>query len=108
MYGMADVDYYPLILRAVLRLPTNHHDARQDLYAHARKTLAAQPLPKWRIKRELRALNSAIHEVEKSPHEIPGARGSTAALILSIFFLKVLWILDATSMSLPWVVRPWN
>ena len=40
--------------------------------------------------------------------EIPGARASTASLILSIVFLKVLWISDPTSMSAYWVARPWN
>jgi hypothetical protein len=105
---MAGVDYYPLIFRAVLRLPSNTRKARLELYDHARKTLAAQPMPASEIKRELRALEFAIRAVEKSPLEIPGTRGSTAWLVISIFLLKVLWIIDATSMSLHWVIRPWN
>jgi hypothetical protein len=46
-----------------------------------------------RRRRGLRKLSVEIHEDD---------------LILSIFFLKVLWISDATSMSAYWVVRPWN
>jgi hypothetical protein len=105
---MADVDYYPLIFRAVLKLPSNTRAARFELYDHARKVLAAQPMPAAEIKRELRALEFAIRAIEKSPLEISGTRGSTAWLVVSIFFLKMLWIMDATSMSLYWVVRPWN
>jgi hypothetical protein len=105
---MAGVDYYPLIFRAVLKLPTNSRKARLELYDHARKTLAAQPLSAPEIKREFRALEFAIRAVEKSPLEIPGTRGSTAWLVVSIFFLKVLWAMDVTSMSLHWVIRPWN
>lgn len=105
---MAGVDYYPLIFRAVLRLPGNTRKGRLELYDHARKTLAAQPIPAPEIKGELCALEFAIRAVEKSPLEMFGARGSTVWLVFSIFFLKVLWITDATSMSLHWVIRPWN
>jgi hypothetical protein len=101
------VNYYPVIFRAVLKLPTNTRQARMELYSHARATLAAQQLSKRDTKRELRALEWAIRNVEKSPDEIPGRRGSTALLVVSIFFLKVLWAFDATSMSLHWVIRPW-
>jgi hypothetical protein len=101
-------DYYPLIFRAVSQLPSNTRKARQALYDRARTALAAQPISESQIKRELRALEWAIRSVEKSPHEIPGTRGSTALLIISIIFLGRLWVLDPTSMSLHWVIRPWS
>jgi hypothetical protein len=102
------VNYYPLIFRAVKRLPSNTRKARLELYDHARKTLAAQPMKKREIKRELRALKQAIRDAERSPDQIPGEHGSTVLLVVSIIFVKVLWVLDATSMSLYWVIRPWN
>jgi hypothetical protein len=100
-------EYYPLIFRAVSRLPSNDRPARQEVYDRARAALAAQPLPAKRIKREMRALEADIRSVEKSPHVIPGARGSTTLLVVSVFFFKILWVLDPTSMSLHWVIRPW-
>jgi hypothetical protein len=104
MGGMGAVNYYPVIFHAVSRLPSNTPKARRELYAQARKALAAHT----DAKREHNALELAIRAVEKSPKEIPGTRASTAYLILSIFFLKVLWISEPTSMSAYWVVRPWN
>jgi hypothetical protein len=101
-------DYYPVIFRAVSQLPSNTRKTRRVLYDRARTALAAQPISESQIKRELRALELAIRSVEKSPNEIPGTRGSTGGLIISIVFFKVLWVLDPTSMSLHWVVRPWN
>jgi hypothetical protein len=106
--GMAAANYYPVIFRAVSGLPSNTHAARLGLYGQARKALAAQPLSKRELKRELRALEHAIREVERSPDQIPGERGSTPALVFSIFFLKMLWASDPTSMALYWVIRPWN
>ena len=44
--------------------------------------------------------------IEKSPREIRETSGSTALLILSVFFPR-LWLIDITGMSLYWVVRPW-
>jgi hypothetical protein len=105
---MARADYYPIIFRAVQKLPSNDRKARLELYDHARRTVSGQSLPAGEIKRELRALEFAIRAVEKSPTEIPGTRGSTPWLIVSIFFLSKLWVQDPTSMSLHWVIRPWN
>ena len=146
---MARADYYPIIFRAVQKLPSNDRKARFELYDHARRTVSGQSLPAGEIKRELRALEFAIRAVEKSPTEIPGTRGSTPWLIVSIFFLSKLWVQDEarriaaniaklpelvgrpqyykgfqflrparsrssvslaspTSMSLHWVIRPWN
>jgi hypothetical protein len=104
---MPGVDYYPIISGAVLKLPSNTREARLELYEHARKTLTAQPMPAAEIKRELRALEFAIRAVEKSPRQISGARGSMAWLVVSMFF-PILWVMDATSMSFYWVVRPWS
>jgi hypothetical protein len=104
VYGMGAVNYYPVIFRAVSRLPSNTPKARRELYTQAREALAAHTNSKV----EHNALEWAIRAVERSPKEIPGTRASTASLILSIFFLKVLWIADPTSMSAYWVVRPWN
>jgi hypothetical protein len=73
---MAAANYYPVIFRAVSGLPSNTHAARLGLYGQARKALAAQPLSKRELKRELRALEHAIREVERSPDQIPGERGS--------------------------------
>ncbi len=102
--GMGAVNYYPVIFRAVSRLPSNTRKDRRELYAQARKALTVNT----GSKREHDALEWAIRAVEKSPNEIPGTRASTASLVVSIFFLKVLWISDPTSMSAYWVVRPWN
>jgi hypothetical protein len=104
VHGMGGVNYYPVIFRAVSRLPSNTPKARREVYEQARKALAAHT----DSKREHNALEWTIRAVEKSPREIPGARASTASLVLSIVFLKVLWISDPTSMSAYWVVRPWN
>jgi hypothetical protein len=93
-----------LVFRAVSRLPSNTQKARREVYARARTALAVHT----DAKREHNALEWAIRAVEKSPKKIPGTRASTASLVLSIFFLKVLWISDPTSMSAYWVVRPWN
>jgi hypothetical protein len=100
-------NYYPVIFRAVSKLPANTREGRMELYGRARAALAAQSLPKRETKRELRALEWAIRHVEKSPKEIPGARGSTVLLVLTIFFFRTPWIVDPTSTSLYWVVRPW-
>lgn len=97
-------NYYSLIFRAVSKLPSNTPKARRGIYERARKALAAQT----DAKPEHNALERAIRAVEKSPHEIPGTRGPTWLLLLSIFFLGNLWLLDSTCMSVFWVVRPWN
>jgi hypothetical protein len=101
---MGAVNYYPVIFRAVSRLPNNTPKSRLEVHSKARMALATHT----DAKAEHKALEWAIRAVEKSPREIPGSRASTPSLILSIFFLKMLWISDPTSMSAYWVVRPWN
>jgi Flp pilus assembly protein TadB len=105
-------DYYSIIAQAVLKLPNNTTKARQELYSHARAALARQlEQDPARIKRERRALEKAIRQVEsraalnikqlnRTGYESP----STALLIASILFLGGLWVLDCTAMSSYWVV----
>lgn len=101
-------NYYPTIFRAVSVLPNNTREARRQLYENAREILKTQLAGEAaRLTRERGALEYAIQKVEKSPNEIPGARASTILLIASMWF-GGLWMLDATSMSLYWVVRPWS
>ncbi len=97
-------NYYSLIFRAVSKLPSNTAKARREVYERARNALAAQT----DSKSDSNALERAIRAVERSPNEIPGTRGPTWLLMLSILALAKLWMLDATSMSAYWVVRPWN
>jgi hypothetical protein len=47
-----------------------------------------------------------LSEREKSAGVNSKGRGSTSLLILSVFFPR-LWLMDITSMSLFWVIRPW-
>jgi hypothetical protein len=102
------VNYYPLLFQAISRLSINTRGTRREIYARARAALVAQPLTESEIKRELRALERSIRDIETSPYQIPGTRASSGLLILSILVLKVLWISDPTSMSGYWVIRPWN
>jgi hypothetical protein len=58
-------DYHSIIAQAVSKLPTNTVEARQELYDHARATLARQlEQDPVRIKRERQALEKAIRQVE--------------------------------------------
>jgi len=58
-------DYHSIIARAVSKLPTNTVKARQELYDHARATLARQlEQDPARIGRERQALDKAIRQVE--------------------------------------------
>jgi hypothetical protein len=100
---MREVNYYPFIFRAVSRLPSNTAESRRRVYDQARAALAANA----NSRKERGALEWAIHAVETSPHVVPGARGSTLLLALSMFF-AALWMQDATCMSVYWIVRPWN
>ena len=77
--------------------PCSHRRQLRELYGQARKALKAN------AKREHNALEWASVRLRSRPNEISGARASTASLILSIFFLKVLWISDPTSKSATWV-----
>jgi hypothetical protein len=109
----ASTDYYSIIAGAVSKLPTNTVEARRELYSHARATLARQlEQDPARIKRERRALEKAIRQVEsraavnvKQLNRTGYEPASTALLIASIFFLNKLWALDCTSMSAYWVAR---
>ena len=53
-----------------------------------------------------RQMQADVNGIEKPPRETRESRGSTALLILSVFFPR-LWLIDITGMSLYWVVRPW-
>jgi hypothetical protein len=58
-------DYHSIIAQAVSKLPINTVEARQELYDHARATLARQlEQDPARIGRERRALDKAIRQVE--------------------------------------------
>jgi hypothetical protein len=58
-------DYHSIIAQAVSKLTTNTVEARQELYDHARATLARQlEQDPARIKPERRALDKAIRQVE--------------------------------------------
>jgi hypothetical protein len=59
-------------------VPTNSRKARLELYDHARKTLAAQPLSASEIKRELRALEPCLDLIE--PRR-PGRGGRLAQFV---------------------------
>src|SRR6516162_5466825 len=71
-------------------------EARQELYKHARAALARQlEQDPTQIKRERRALENAIQQVERAKPAY------TALLITSIFFLGQLWLLFYTSHYVP-------
>jgi hypothetical protein len=94
--GSASNDYSSIIAGAVSKLPTNNIEARQELYNHARAALARQlEQDPAGIKRERRALEKAIRQVERDKPAY------TALLIASIFFLGQLWLLEYTSNYVP-------
>jgi hypothetical protein len=63
--GRSANDYYSIIAGAVSKLPANTVEARQELYNHARTTLARQlEQEPRRIERERRSLEKAIRQVE--------------------------------------------
>jgi hypothetical protein len=124
-------DYYPVIARAVAGLTENTQQARQAVYDRARSVLltqlGGQDAPRARIEREQDALEAAIEKVEleasprsfwrrketrKNPLKIDAKtrepliarRGSTALLVVSLFFPRI-WLIDVTCMSLWWVAR---
>jgi hypothetical protein len=53
-----------------------------------------------------RLMRPDIKTIADSPRKFHETRGSTALLVVSIFFPR-LWLIDVTGMSLFWVVRPW-
>jgi hypothetical protein len=102
--------YYAIIEHAVSQLENKDSQSREALYAKARTVLdqKLQGQPEW--DQEKKALETAIREFEgfkKYIHEFAVEPGppSTAGLILSMYFFKVLWIMDVTLMSLYWVAR---
>jgi hypothetical protein len=58
------VNYYPLLFQAISRLSINTRGTRREIYARARAALVAQPLTESEIKRELRALERSIRDIE--------------------------------------------
>ena len=104
--------YYAIIEHAVSQLENKDSQSRETLYAQARTILdqKLQGQPDWDAQQERKAFEKAIRDFEgfkKYIHEfaVEPEPASTAGLILSIYFLKGLWMLDATSMSLYWVAR---
>jgi len=104
--------YCAIIDRAVSQLENKDRQARTALYAKARTILAGklQGQGLWKRWRERNALDKAIRDVEtrKSKEDRTNQQytpASTASLLFSIFVFPVLWIIDATSMSLYWVAR---
>jgi hypothetical protein len=108
--GFAFTDYYPIIAGAVSKLPDNTVEARQELYNHARATLARQLEHDTRIERERRALEKAIRQAEIYC-VLPGSAGRTkyepasTILLLASMYFPGCWLLDVTCMSLYWVAR---
>jgi hypothetical protein len=96
-------NYYALISDAVSRLEDKSEEARQAIYAKARTVLAdkLQGYGRRDTQREWKALEKAIRDVEEIYN--PTKAASTISLIASILFLPMLWIMDASSMSLYWI-----
>jgi hypothetical protein len=67
-------DFYPVLARAVSRLADDGHQARQELYDHARTILVSQlrgrdsQISAYEIMREQAALETAIRQVETASH----------------------------------------
>lgn len=76
-------EYYPLLARAVERLPESTAELRQSVYERARAALIGQlrktepPVPEGDIARESEALDAAIARLEREL----GARRTTAAAL---------------------------
>lgn len=98
--------YYPLIDEAASQVPITDREARQRVYATARMVLAECSAPS-EFERERRALETAIHKVERSRRITIGNplhRPTTVALVIALLFPRV-WLIDVTCMSLYWVAR---
>lgn len=99
--------YSSLITKVVSQLPLNDRASREKVYDRARAILAEQQSSE----REWRALDEAIHRVERRFPKVtvgnPLHRATTASLVVSILFPGASWgwILDFTCMSLYWVAR---
>jgi hypothetical protein len=109
--GRASTDYYSIIAGAASKLPANTVEARQELYDHARATLARQLEQDARFERERRTLEKAIRQVEsraalniKQLNRTAYEPASTILLLASMYF-PAYWLLDVTCMSLYWVAR---
>jgi hypothetical protein len=96
-------NYYALISDAVSQLEDKSEEARQAIYVKARNVLAdkLQGYGRRDTQREWKALEKAIRDVEEIYN--PAKAASTISLIASILFLPMLWIMDASSMSLYWI-----
>jgi hypothetical protein len=77
-------DYYPVLARAVGKLPNNSALARKEVYASARTIVAAQlraqepPTPGRQIVRELAALETAIRKIEMEWRSAEAAAGEAS------------------------------
>jgi hypothetical protein len=75
-------DYYPVLARAVAKLPSEDARARRELYAHARavvgKQLRGGPDSAVEILREQAALEAAIGRIEAETRAHPRINGKAA------------------------------
>lgn len=110
-------NYGDFLERAISRLPVSNTETRRQLYAltaaalHAHLDKQLPPLTQRRIACEQRAFNRALQQIERSEaakdrDKRQAEKGSTTLLVASLMLCPVLWLGDATAMSVFWVVRP--